>query len=339
MKLIDLYIDELRQYLPPKNREDVLQEIRSTLMDMVEDRTPSGQDAPSDDIIKAVLKEYGAPRAVARQYNRHQYLIGPRLYPTYLKVLRIALPIVAAVSLVVFFAALISLNSMESGMLETVFTRFAGIFSSLFTAAMIITFIFAVLERTTPEDWRLDSPEEWAPDDLLKREAVERINIPGVAVEITMAVAFIVFLNFFLGWAGIYYLTADGFRSAPLLTDLFVQFVPWITAFTIMDILLNLYLIRSGQWDKAASIAKIVINLFKIGVLLAMIISPALVRVDPDALQALNIGDLGSATAIATALNVAFDVVLGLAIVGLLIEAGKRLYADFLKPIAPSVGL
>jgi len=33
MKLIDLYLDEIRRQLPPKNREDILKEIHFTLME------------------------------------------------------------------------------------------------------------------------------------------------------------------------------------------------------------------------------------------------------------------------------------------------------------------
>ena len=38
MKLLDLYLDKIRQNLPQRNREDILKEIRSTLLDMIEDR-------------------------------------------------------------------------------------------------------------------------------------------------------------------------------------------------------------------------------------------------------------------------------------------------------------
>ena len=41
MKLLALYLDKIRQNLPQRNREDILKEIRSTLMDMIEDRNPN----------------------------------------------------------------------------------------------------------------------------------------------------------------------------------------------------------------------------------------------------------------------------------------------------------
>ena len=96
MKLIELYLEEIRRQLPSRNRDDILKEIQSTLMDTIEDRNPNPGSTPDEDTVKAVLKEFGSPREVARQYGAKNYLVGPRLFPIYLRVLRIVLIVVAA---------------------------------------------------------------------------------------------------------------------------------------------------------------------------------------------------------------------------------------------------
>ncbi len=53
-----------------------------------------------------VLKEFGTPKKVAASYLPPRYLIGPRLYPTFMMIAKIALGIVALVGIVTTSVAL-----------------------------------------------------------------------------------------------------------------------------------------------------------------------------------------------------------------------------------------
>ncbi len=99
MNLIDKYIAEVGKHLPRRNRADIEAEIRSTLEDMLEERS-QGTGPADDATVMQVLKEYGAPREVASKYKTHQYLIGPRLFPIFEKVVRIVLAVLFGVSLI-----------------------------------------------------------------------------------------------------------------------------------------------------------------------------------------------------------------------------------------------
>jgi len=242
MKLIDLYLDEIRQQLPLKNRGDILREIQSTLMDMVEDRNPNpGQEPPNETII-AVLKEFGSPHQVARQYDAQNYLIGPHMYPLYLQVLKIVLFIIAAFNIVGVIIAIVTQSGYNAGVFDTIAQILGGLFSSLFTGFGIVTLSFASIERTTPKDWRFDLDQDWHPEQLLKTEDKQRIKIPGLTIEITLTLIFIALLNFFLDRIGIYYLSDSGWVSTPILNDNFLRYIPWITAYAVLDIALNLEL-------------------------------------------------------------------------------------------------
>src|SRR6188474_235110 len=99
MNLIDRYITELGKHLPRRNRTDIEAEIRSTLEDMLDERKQA--NGPSDEAtVLELLKEYGSPREVAATYKTHQYLIGPRLFPTFEMVLRIVFAVVSGASLI-----------------------------------------------------------------------------------------------------------------------------------------------------------------------------------------------------------------------------------------------
>ena len=331
MTLIELYLDEIRRQLPPKNREDILNEIRSTLMDTLEDRRETMGEAPDEETTKAVLKEFGAPREVARQYGAQTYLIGPHFFPTYLQVLKIVLIVMGALNIFGLLIAVISQSGFEPTLFETILEIVTSFLASLFTAFGVVTLSFAVIERAMPEEIKIKVDQTWSPDDLLKDAEQEAVSLTGQAIEITLGLVFITLLNFFLDRIGIYYLSDSGWVSAPILNESFMRYIPWITATAVFDILLNLALIRKGVWDKGASIAKLLINAFKIALLIAIIVGPAVITIDAAALEVLNFDLLTSSEQLSSTLNLVLNVLLGLSIAGLVIESLKRIYQTFIK--------
>jgi len=331
MKLIELYLEEIRHQLPPRNRDDILREIRSTLMDMVEDRNPNPGESPDEAIVKAVLKDFGPPREVASQYGPQNYLVGPRMFPIYIKVLRIVLIVIAALNILGLIVAIVSRSGYDAGLLDAILQVVGGLFGSLFTAFGIVTLSFAAIERTTPEDWKVKVDQAWQPEDLLKQEDKERVKIAEMAIEIILSLVFIALMNFFLDRIGIYYLGETGWVSAPLLNENFLRYIPWITAYSILDIALDLYLIRMGFWNKYATIAKLLINAFKIAVTFVIITGPAIITIDATAWQTLNLGLDSTPQTLSNLLNTILDVLMGLSIFGLVVDSIKRLYIEFIK--------
>jgi len=329
MKLLNLYLEDLRTHLPAKNREDILKEIRSTLMDMIEDQNP-GQ-SPDEEMVKAVLEAFGAPRKVAQQYIERNYLIGPRMFPMYLQVLKIVLIVVACLNVLGVVISLVKQTGIDPSVFEAGFEIIGGLFSSLFTAFGIVTLSFAGIEWTTPEEFKDALTQEWSPDDLLKEKVQDQIKISGLALEITLSLVFIALLNFFLDRIGIYYLSEAGWVSTPILNENFLRYIPWITAYAILDIGLNLYLIRKGCWDKVAAITKVLINAFKIAVTYAILKGPAIITISPTAWQTLNFSLQTSAQGLSQTLNKILDVLMGLSIFGLVVESIKRIYDTFIK--------
>ena len=320
MKILNVYLDETRQHLPIKNRDDIIAEIRSVLMDMIEERNPNPGSTPDEAIIKAVLSDFGSPRQVARQYSKHQYLVGPQIFPVYLQVLKIVLTVVAAVSILGVIIAIISGSATENGFFITALETVGGLFSSLFITFGIVTLSFVLIERFSPPEWQAEFEDEWSPDDLKEKADQHRVKIPSLAVEITLGIFLIVLLNVYLDWIGIYFMGDSGWVSTPILNENFLRYVPWITAFIVLEIALNLYLIRKAYWDTPASIAMVSINLFKIGVLVAIIVGPTVISIDPTALQALNL-ELGvTAQTLSQQANTGFRILLGLVNFGIAVD-------------------
>jgi hypothetical protein len=335
MKFLNVYLDETRHNLPLNNRDDIIAEIRSVLMDMIEERNPNPGSSPDEATIKAVLSEFGSPRKVAQQYSTHQHLIGPQIFPIYLQVLKIVLIVVTALNVLGVIIAIISGSTANNGFFITTLETIGGLTGSLFTAFGAVTLSFALIERFAPQQWQAEIEEEWSPDDLKKVEDKKRISIPELAVEITLGIVFIILINVYLDRIGIFYLGDTGWVSAPILNDNVLRYIPWITATVVLDIALNLYLIRKGFWDGATTVAKVIINVFKIAVLAAIIVGPTIITINPAAWEALNLEITLTAQRFSQLMNTILNVLLGLAIFGLVVDSIKRLVQYFTKKVEP----
>jgi hypothetical protein len=331
LEIINAYLAEIHRRLPLKNRRDIIEEIRSALMDMIEERNPTPESDPDEALIKSVLKEYGSPRKVAQQYGAHQHLIGPQIFPNYLMVLKIVLIVVASVNILFLLVAAIRGSFTEPGLLTALIESFGGLFNSLFYAFGMVTLIFTIIERTAGEQWEFESEEEWSPDDLVVVKEQTRVSIGGQAVEITLGIIFILLINVYLDRIGIYYLGDSGWVSVPILNDNFTRYIPWITGVAALDIALNLYLIGKVFWNRSARLAKVFINVLKIALLAVIILGPTIITISPAAWEVLDLDAGFSAQRLGQTLNTLLDVVLGAVIIGLLVESGQRLFTIFRK--------
>ena len=150
MNLIERYVSEIGKHLPRKSRADIETEIRSTLEDMLEERSAKAGRPVDDEMVKELLKEYGAPDQVAATYLPEQYLIGPKLFPIFwlvLKIVGIVLTVLAIVGFGVRFGMSdMGMQAFGSQLAKSALEYFGGIVSAFGN----IVLIFAILERALP---------------------------------------------------------------------------------------------------------------------------------------------------------------------------------------------
>lgn len=93
--LIERYLYAATKRLPRKQREDVAQELRCLVDDMLTERC--GNLIPTEKDIRVVLTELGTPQELYEKYdeNAQKCLIGQPYYSTYLVVLKTVLACVA----------------------------------------------------------------------------------------------------------------------------------------------------------------------------------------------------------------------------------------------------
>ena len=92
--LIERYVHDVARRLPEKEREDVKDELRANIYDML----PEGA---SEEQIRNVLYELGSPASLAGKYRQNpRYLISPAYYDEYVNVLKWVLPLVGVIVMV-----------------------------------------------------------------------------------------------------------------------------------------------------------------------------------------------------------------------------------------------
>jgi hypothetical protein len=224
MKLIDRYVTEVGKSLVlVKGRKDIEKELRSTLEDMLEDRAQKAGKPVDEAMELELLKEYGSPDKVAETYNPHPYLIGPRLFPLFILLLKIVL---GAVTLGLTIATGMQIISHPPVTIMELFTflgqAFLNLISAFIAAFGNIALIFALIERFAPTSkyefgalhkvgnkitilQAADEEEEWDPAVLMKEPEPQEIKSwePILAIVFTFIVISI--FNFNRQWLSLNY--------------------------------------------------------------------------------------------------------------------------------------
>ncbi|WP_329521554.1 HAAS signaling domain-containing protein [Spirillospora sp. NBC_01491] len=158
--LTERYVHEVARRIPADQRDDVADELRATIADTIEARESSDPDAAE----REVLTEMGDPfRLAARYADRPLSLIGPWLYPTYIRLLTVLLSTVLPV-IVVLTVVIDVLDGNDAGSVIG-----SGIAALLTVGAQMIawlTVMFAVIERVQHRDGPARGADKWTPDDL-----------------------------------------------------------------------------------------------------------------------------------------------------------------------------
>ena len=281
MNLIDKYIAEVGKHLPRGNRADIEAEIRSTLEDMLEERKQA-QGKVDDAMVIELLKEYGAPRKVAESYMGPRYLVGPRLYPIFEMVTRIVLAVLFAVALAGLGIGLARSSLSGPEFLKAVGESALGLLSGLITAFGNIVLVLAILERTLPAREFEKEAEEWNPADLANEPDPDRVKFGEQIVGIIFLVLFLVIFNLYPGVIGFgFFNESDWVFIAPVLTEAFFSYLPWLNVLILLQIGFSVYLLRQGAWNAGLRIVNILLELAGIALAVVMLRGPALVALTP----------------------------------------------------------
>ena len=263
--LVDRYISAVSDILPAKLRKDTVTEIHSLIQDALDDRSKTEGKAPDDEMMAAVLKEFGSPESIVAPYMPDKYLIGPRLFPTFLTVIQIVLPIIAALSLVGFWVVHNQAGSVSGVELITnLFKSFGNALSAVVQTFGNVVLIFAILQWVLPEF--KTKAKEWDPHSLKAIRQPDKIKRGELITEIFFSLVGLIIFTFYLDRVGIYNNMNGQWTFMPILTSAFNVYIPWLDLFWGLTILLNAILLRKGSWDIGTRLFSILMNAFSIAI-------------------------------------------------------------------------
>lgn len=330
MKLIDRYVTEVGRRLSlVKGRADIEKELRSTLEDMLEDRVQKSGGTADEAMEVELLKEYGAPDKVAATYNPHPYLIGPRMFPFFIKVLKIVLFAISIAFVVITGIKLATMSPLAGPeFAKAIGDGLSGIFSAALGAFGNIVLIFAILERFAPiSEFKMDEDKVWDPSSLTKEPEPDDVKPWEPILAIVFIFIALSIFNFNPQLIGVYNFNGEKWTSFPLFTDAFFRLLPLINIGWVAEIILNGMLLRSGRWDTTSRLVSIGIKVFQIVILFLLVTGPAFLAITPESLKAGGIfDDAEAAQILGTMAQQGIRIALSLGIFGTVVEIIKMIY-------------
>jgi hypothetical protein len=267
MELLDRYLESVRRYLPWKQQNDLLAELRVNLESQLEEREAELGRPLTRAEAEAWLLEIGSPLQVAARYQPQQYLIGPALFPVYRLVLR-NVCFWLTLGYLIVGGILLATGPFSAARIahEIVWIPWqVGI------AAAIVTLIFALIELSSthyPEQFGAlaQSRQRWSPGELppIPRHSGEKRQRSYAG-----AIAQVVFGFLFLGWwllVPYYHFLLIGpiavaFDASPFtFAPVWVLFYWWVVVLNLIQVLWRLIDLYTGAWQGSRSLQNLVVE-------------------------------------------------------------------------------
>ena len=160
MSLVDDYLRAVAILLPKDQRDDIVAELRDTILNRIESREADLRRPLTDVETEALLREIGHPLVVAARYRGGpQHVVGPAIYPYWIFAVKIAVGLQLTLAAVVFMVRVAS-----GGDFARAFGLATGsLFSGAMTLIGVATAAAWLIERNAV---RIDYLDRWRVRDL-----------------------------------------------------------------------------------------------------------------------------------------------------------------------------
>ena len=236
MELIERYLYQVEKYLPKANRKEISNELRSLILEQLDDQDININD---EDKIASILKDFGEPRKVAASYTKQDGVIANELVPIFYLVLRIlfyVLPITLLfVSMIDYFSSNDTYSIMD--LLLSMLYRVPNILMALMASIGILFVVFSgISQGLTSKELEDIKVPQFDPLKLPKVPTnIYKVSIFETLFSILASILFLYIINYEQGLIAIYF---EGERY-PLLNTRFQQILPYINIGLIVQILIS----------------------------------------------------------------------------------------------------
>lgn len=259
MNLVDRYIHEVGRFLPRKKRGSIQAELRSSVVDTLEDRY--GQE-PDEIQIAEILKEFGRPRDVAASYHPGgQFLVGPGLYPLFRMVSLIVIAAVLGAQLLAW-----GVGVFIAGEPFSVLEVLGSLVDSVPTSLGWVLIIFMILQYYDAKPYLDEEP--WDPKALPAINPAEILKKGELILGLVGGTLILVLVTLFPHWIGFITTPGGKFYPNPVILDYLVL----IQVSLLANILMNIYLLWKGRWELVTRLIKLGLEGFSV-VILALLVN------------------------------------------------------------------
>jgi hypothetical protein len=248
--LTDRYVWAVQRSLPEAKRADIDAELRGSIADAIDAKQDAGAQPAAAE--REVLVELGDPYRLAAGYaDRPLHLIGPAVFPDYIRLLKVLYVIV----LPIVFAAILlgQLIGQPDSVGSAIGTTFAAIIAVAAHFGFWTTLVFALIERSPQY-----KAAAWNPDTLPQLPAAGTIKLSEL-------LASFVWFAFLIGgviWAQFFSLFRDDDGAViPVLNqDLWSFWLPAFLVLIALGIVLQVVLYRTRRWTLPIAAANAVLT-------------------------------------------------------------------------------
>ncbi len=250
--LTDRYIWAVQRSLPEAQRADIDRELRGTIADTIDGKRESGLDQKTAE--REALIELGDPYRLAAGYaDRPLQLIGPALFPSYIRLLKVLYAIVLPIT-----AAAITLGlllSQPESIGEVMGRLWPAVIGVAVHLGFWTTLVFAAIERAPQKD--RGSIDTWNLDSLPELPSSGRATL-GDAIG---SVVFLVIMVGLLLWQQAFpVVVADDGTPLPMVNpDLWTLWLPVLFGIAVLEIGLAILTYQVGRWTVPLAIGKSVL--------------------------------------------------------------------------------
>ncbi|HEX2980519.1 MAG TPA: hypothetical protein VHO48_09670 [Anaerolineaceae bacterium] len=335
MDLIEIYVQNVGQHLPAKNREDIQNEIRSLIHDALEDESRSQGREADEEMTVAVLKRMGSPEQVAASYQPPRYVVSPQMYPYFMTVLRVVLSIIVIVGAIGLGVSMGQTGGQSTQVTDQIGQAFLELINAVFYTIGMIVVIFALIERLNP-NLKVGS-KDWDPRKLRAEPDPEQAKPAGAIVQIVFDILGIIVLTQYREWIGFATIVDGRWAHSPVLTAAFDAYIPWFCLLWALDAGLHALLLAQGRYTPWLRWLKAGLTALGIVIAAFLLAGPTIAALDPTTFAQMGWNPIDPAVLQAAnqGLETAFRIGIGISLALQVVELGKQLYHLVLRQRLP----
>jgi hypothetical protein len=263
MDLVDRYLQQVRRYLPAKDQDDIINELKDDILSEVADQeTHLGRPVTEAEMVN-LLKHRGHPFLLAQQYRPKQYLlIGPGMLPFYWQTLKASLALAFLVIVIVT-----AVSAVQGAPPHVLWNTLSGFFNVALYIFAWVTGLFAVLDVV---QGRMNLQQGWDPrklPTLVKRSQ----PAPRGLEAFTELISTGVFMIWWLAVPHYSWVMLGPAANVIMFTPAWHQLYWLITAPLILSFLMQVIALVHPQWHWVGRSRRFVANVLTIGALLLLL--------------------------------------------------------------------